>query len=145
MRPLAFVNILKGQHLKVIQILLVFYLLVLYCNLLFYCPVNQLMIDEFRIVIISECQRFAPSFNDFCRDCITLWADNGKPKSIAKLLWLQLSMILKVRIGRSSLSESLIKSIDHTWLISDGTLSASVLSRFIRDLGFILRFSSNSR
>ena len=34
------------------------------CNLLFYCPVNQIMTYELRTVITSQSQRFAPPFND---------------------------------------------------------------------------------
>ena len=103
------------------------------------------MTYELRTVIASWSQRFTLHSMICYSDRITLWTGNELPKSIARPSRLQSSMLLKVRTDRPSLSESLIKSIDHTWLISVGTASALGLSLLRRDFGFSLKLSSSSR
>ena len=78
-------------------------------------------------------------------DRITRALGNDKSTSIAKHSRLKSSMTLKVRMLRPLAKLSDIKSIDQTSLIVVGTLSASGLSRLMRFLGLIRKFSSSSQ
>ena len=78
-------------------------------------------------------------------DRITRALGNDKSTTIAKHSRLKSSMTLKVQMLRPLAKLSDIKSIDHTWLMAEGTFKASGLSRFKRLRGLILRLSSNSQ
>src|SRR5690554_7035282 len=78
-------------------------------------------------------------------DRITRALGNDKSTSIAKHSRLKSSMTLNVRMLRPLAKLSDIKSIDQTSLIVVGTLSASGLSRLMRFLGLIRKFSSSSQ